>query len=238
MMLVWDTLRSCEDYLTAARREETAEHRAHIYHSLVIRGKLRSAVRWITERETGGVLQPGGRCEKTGDRVLKVLRAKHPEARPPTAASLTPYTGGPPEITPVEITNDTVTAVARRLSGGAGPRGTDSVSLQHWLLRFGAANAELRLIVGDFIEWTSNGRPPWAAYCALMSGRLIALDKQPGIIPIGVGETWCRLMTNCLLKVAGPESKAACSTTQLAGGLEAGIEGAIHAMRVLFKENW
>ena len=70
-----------------------------------------------------------------------------------------------------------------------------------------------------------------------MSGRLIALDKQPGIRPVGVGETWRRLMAKCLLKVAGPEPKAAYGTTQLAGGLEAGIEGAIHAMRVLFKEH-
>ena len=70
-----------------------------------------------------------------------------------------------------------------------------------------------------------------------MSGRLIALDKQPGIRLVGVGETWRRLMAKCLLKVSGPEAKAACSTTQLAGGLEAGIEGAIHAMRVLFEEH-
>ena len=141
--------------------------------------------------------------------MLEVLRAKHPEARPPTAASLTPYTGCPPELTPVDITNDTVMAVAGRLSGGAGPRGTDSVLLQHWLLRFGATSAELRLIVGDFIEWMSNGRPPWAAYRALMSGRLIALDKQPGIRPVRVGDTWRRLMAKCLLKVVGPEAKAA-----------------------------
>ena len=40
-----------------------------------------------------------------------------------------------------------------------------------------------------------------------------------------------------LLKVAGPEAKSACGTTQLAGGLEAGIEGAIHAMCVLFEEH-
>ena len=70
-----------------------------------------------------------------------------------------------------------------------------------------------------------------------MSGRLIALDKQPGIRPVGVGETWRRLMAKCLLKLAGPEAKSACGTTQLADGLEAGIEGAIHAMRVLFEEN-
>ena len=68
------------------------------------------------------------------------------------------------------------------------------MSLQHWILRFGAASAELRLIVGDFLEWLGNGRPMGAAYRALMSGRLIALDKQPGIRPVGVGETWRRMM--------------------------------------------
>ena len=137
----------------------------------------------------------------------------------------------------MDITDNTVTVVAGRLSGGAGPGGTDSVSLQKWLLRFGAASAELRRIAGDFFEWLGNGRPPWTAYCAFMSGRLIALDKQPGIRPVGVGDTWRRLMAKCLLKVVGPEAKSACDTTQLAGGLENRIKGAIHAMRVLFKEH-
>ena len=91
----------------------------------------------------------------------------------------------------------------------------------------------MRLIIGDFIEWLGNGRPPWTAYRALISGRLIALDKQAGIRPVGVGETWRQMMAKCLLRVDGPEAKAACGTTQLAGGLEAGIEDPIHEMRVL-----
>ena len=70
-----------------------------------------------------------------------------------------------------------------------------------------------------------------------MSGRLIALDKQPGIRPVGVGETWRRLMAKCLMRVTGPRLKAACGTAQLAGGVEAGIEGSIHAMRVLWEEH-
>ena len=98
------------------------------------------------------MLQPGGGCEKMGDRVLEVLRAKHQEVWTPNAASLTSYTGCPPELTPADITDDAVTTVVGQISGGAGPRGIDSVSLQHWLLRFGAASAELRLIVGYFIE--------------------------------------------------------------------------------------
>ena len=42
-------------------------------------------------------------------------------------------------------------------------------------------------------------------------------------------------MAKCLLSLAGTEAKAECKTTQLTGGVEAGIEGAIHAMRILCK---
>ena len=134
----------------------------------------------------------------------------------------------------MDITDVTVAEVAGRLSGGAGTGRTDSILLQHWLLRFGSASGELRLIVGDFTEWMGNRQPPWAAYMALMSGRLIVLDKQPGIRPFGVRETWQRLVAKCLLWVTGPEEKAACGKIQLAGVVEAGIEVAIHAMRVLW----
>ena len=53
-MLVEHTLRSCAQYLTAVRRNESAEHWAKTYHILVLRGKLRMVVRWITEGEKGG----------------------------------------------------------------------------------------------------------------------------------------------------------------------------------------
>ena len=48
-MIVEDTLRTCAQYLTVACREELLEHRAQTYHSLVLWGKLRTAVQWITE---------------------------------------------------------------------------------------------------------------------------------------------------------------------------------------------
>ena len=85
-MLVEDTLRSSTQYLTAVRREETAEHRAKTFHGLVLRGKLRTAVRWITEREKGGVLLPEEQFTKTGERVLEVLCTKHLDARPPVCS--------------------------------------------------------------------------------------------------------------------------------------------------------
>ena len=32
-----------------------------------------------------------------------------------------------------------------------------------------------------------NERPQWAAYLALMSGRLIGMDEHPGVHPVGMG---------------------------------------------------
>ena len=154
---------------------------------------------------------------------MEVLCSKQTEAWTPTAESLDSYPDRPPKLTPVDIKDDTVTVVAGGLSGGAGPGGTDWVSLQHWLLRFGTASGELRLTVGDFTEWMGNGRPPWASYRALIISQLIILDKQPGIRPISVGETWRRILAKFLLRVTGTEAKASCGTIKLAGEVEVGI---------------
>ena len=54
--MVQETLCMCAQYLIPTRREESKEHMAKTYHSLVLQGKLWTAVRWIIERETGGVL--------------------------------------------------------------------------------------------------------------------------------------------------------------------------------------
>ena len=97
------------------------------------------------------------------------------------------------------------------------PGDTDSVRLQHWLLRFSVASGELRLIVADLAEWLVNGRPSWAAYRALMSGRLITLEKNPGVSPVGFGKPLRRLMANYVLRLKGQEAKATCGTEQIAG---------------------
>ena len=67
----------------------------------------------------------------------------------------------------------------------------------------------MRLTVEEFTKWLANKRPPWAAYRALMGGWMISLDKQPGVHMVGVGDTWLRLMSKCILCVASQEEKAA-----------------------------
>ena len=47
-MLMEDTLCMCAQYLTVACREDSEEHQAQAYHTLVLQGKMRMVVQWIT----------------------------------------------------------------------------------------------------------------------------------------------------------------------------------------------
>ena len=112
---------------------------------------------------------------KTGDTVKEVLESKHPNLRVPDISLMEKY-DTLPDLVEIDITATTVERVARRLSGSAGPGGTDASNLQHWLLRFGRASAEFRKAVAEFVRWKSNNNPPWIAYRALQAGRLVLLD--------------------------------------------------------------
>jgi hypothetical protein len=234
-MLVEDTLRSMESHLSHKRGQTTPEQRSKIFHQKVLRGNLRGAVRYLTEREKGGILYPDDIDEKTGLTVETVLESKHPDAREPGPDALTAYPYLP-DFVDVDITEDTIEVVARRLSGAAGLGGTDAHALQQWLLRFGNSSRTLRQATAELVDWLANDFPPWAAYRALMAGRLVALDKCPGVRPIGIGETWRRLAAKATLQVAGSDAKELCGIHQLCAGLEAGIEGAIHAIDELWKQ--
>ena len=132
--------------------------------------------------------------------VASVLAIKHPHESPPPRSTLEVYKKMPVFI-PVDITEDVVELVARRLSGSLGHGGTESEALQVWLLKSGEDSKKLCTSVVVF--YLANNIPPWATYRAFMDGRLIALDKQPGVHPVTVGETWRRLFENCVMKVMG-----------------------------------
>ena len=62
-----------------------------------------------------------------------------------------------------------------------------------------------------------------------MAGRLVALDKNPGARPVGIGEAIRCLMAKLVHSITTTHAMGACGTNNLCGGLKAGIEGAIHA---------
>ena len=89
---------------------------------------------------------------------------------------------------------------------------------------------DLRVVVARLDEWMDNSSPPWATYCALMACCLVALDKRPGVRPMGIGETLRRALAKLVMRASGDQANTACGDLQMCAGLEAGIEGATHAL--------
>ena len=56
------------------------------------------------------------------------------------------------------------------------------------------------------------------------------LDKRPGVWPVGIASDWDRAVCKLALPATGINAKAACGSKQLYAGLEAGVEGAVHAV--------
>ena len=216
----------------------TTDHLVKVFTKLMLQGNIRAAVRWITERAGGGVLRASDttHVNQTVMSVMDALKLKHPESQIPPESAL-PCCDSLPYFEDSEITAAHVRTVACRLQGGAGPGGCDS---KHWkdvLLRFGSASGHLRETIAGFCRSLCNSIIPWDNIRALLASRLIALDKCPGVRPIGVGETLRRIVGKAICSVTRFDASVVCGSDQLCAGLQCGIEGAIHAMNELFDAN-
>ena len=108
---------------------------------------------------------------------------------------------------------------------------------------YGTINADLRRAFANFIKKicteklpvdTTKNETPFEAFWAC---RLIPLDKNKGLRPIGVGEVLRRIAEKVVMKVVKEDIKKAAGCLQLCAGQEAGCEAAIHAMHKIFGSN-
>ena len=135
-----------------------------------------------------------------------------------------------PETVPLYFIEYDMMWVTSKLSGTAGALGAEAIELKNWLLRFRCETEELRVVVARLADFMAYAFPPWAAHCASMACRLVALDKRSGVRPVGIGETLRRALAKLVMRAAGDQAKTSCGNLHLCAGLEAGIEGATHAV--------
>ena len=107
-----------------------------------------------------------------------------------------------PPLLHLTVTEDTVKQAAKNLQGAAGPDGLPGDLVKQWLTKFGATSRKLRKVIADLTNLCANttlsdSEAPLIS--ALLDSSLIALDKQPGVRPIGVGTIWRRLMAKTVL---------------------------------------
>jgi hypothetical protein len=88
-----------------------------------------------------------------------------------------------------------------------------------------------------WVDWLSNGLPPYAAYRAINTVRTVALNKTPGVQPLGIGKSWMRLWSDCSHTKTKVAATNVCGNTQLCAVLQSGIEANLHAIRAIWPQS-
>ena len=70
----------------------------------------------------------------------------------------------------------------------------------------------------------------------LLGCQLVALDKCPGVRPIGIGEVPRRIIAKTILLVVREDIQSAVGSLQLYAGQFSGVEAAVHAVRESFQK--
>ncbi len=120
--------------------QDNATSLARRYDAMVLEGKVRAAVRMVTNRGSGGPYCPYDLDSKSGCPVINVLQEKHPDCCVPLEKDFEAYPDATNLLntTLVYCWEECIAKAAARLSGGAGPCGVEAEMLKHWLLQHSA----------------------------------------------------------------------------------------------------
>ena len=214
---------------------------ARAFSSLMFQGKTGAALDLLSHKGTGGVLHvndPATKDDPTSPSVLEVLKTKHPAAQPASAEALLSNCQDPPIAHPVifdQIDASSIRSAALSTTGAAGPSGLDAHCWRRLCTSFHAASRDLCHALALFAKRLSTTLVDPKGLSCFLGCRLIALDKRPGVRPIGVCETVRRIVAKAILYVTKQDIQEAAGSRQLCGGQIAGIEAAVHSVQREFR---
>lgn len=200
------------------------------FATLVRKGNIHAAISLITEHNKGGILD-------LTPEVRSILEAKHPKAQPANPEVL--LQGEIPAVNPILfecLTDATIRKTALAIQGAAGPSMADSYVWRRMLVSFKTASDELCSAVADVARRLATEHVDPSGVKALLNNRLIPLDKNPGVRPIGIGESLRRIIGKAIMTVLKKDIMLAAGVTQVCAGHPAGCEAAIHALRDIFQD--
>ena len=228
--------------LPPMKRHCDANHTARVFSRLMLQGKVKAALRWISGCTSQGVLSLEEVTDSDGHTVLDVLLDKHPpavDAHPEAIMDL----GSAPQPYPTHpvlferLDGDMIRSCALRTEGSAGPSGVDASGWRRLCTSFHAASRDLCNSVAAFARRLSTQFVDPSSLASFTACRLIPLDKAPGVRPIGVCETVRRIIGKAVMCVVGWDVQNAAGSLQLCAGQTAGCEAAVHAMRKIFEDS-
>ena len=200
---------------------------------LMMTGRVNSAMRLLSTSQSAPL-------EVTPELIEK-LQSKHPAAAPLSRNHLVSTLPAPKfeNATFDSIDGVAIKRAAKSTRGGCGPSGMSSELWSRMLcskaftkegddLSFSLARLTRRLCT-ELVDPTT--------ISSLLACRLIGLNKNPGVRPIGIGEVLRRIIGRTVTQHLRSEIIQSAGPLQLAAGQEGGCEAAIHAMNEIYNNN-
>lgn len=208
------------------------------FANLMFAGKTKGALDLLSHSQPGGVLhlqdpsEPGNQDSPT---VRETLINKHPQGQQVNPNCI--VSSPPQEIHPVifdSIDANAIRAASLKITGAAGPSGLDAHEWRRLCTTFGRVSTNLCSALADVAKRLCTTYVDPKVLSPLLASRLIALNKNPGVRPIGIGDTARRIIAKAVLFTVRPDIQDATGCIQLCGGQISGIEAAVHAVRSTF----
>jgi len=211
-------------------------HFAHSFAKLMFAGNTKAALTLLSDHPRGKCLRLNEFVGSTGKTVRDLLVDKHPPAEPlHTGCLISDSTV--PDYHPVifdDLDGNVVREAALHTSGAAGPSGVDAYGWRRLCSAFGSVSGELCCSIAALARRLCTSFIDPLIVSPLVACRLIALDKNPGVRPIGVGEVVRRIIAKAALSIIRSDIQRAAGPIQLCAGQISGVEAAIHSMRTMF----
>ena len=202
-----------------------------IFVRLMLQGKVSAALRWIgTNRST--------RMEVDKE-VLQTLQQKHPiAARLSENAKIKGPLQKVEDVLYENIDGKAIHLAAKRTQGSAGPTGMNSEGWARILCtkQLKSKPDELCDAIATFARKLCKEYVNPCHLHAYTACRLIPLDKNPGVRPVGVGEVLRRIVGKAVTASLKQELIDATCPIQVCAGVKGGIEAAIHALRQIYDD--
>ena len=207
-------------------------------------GKVGPALRLLINKSKGQVLSldsPVNPDNPSSNLVHDLLREKHPPPGPldPDAILLTETP--PPDHDPHfvlfdNLNSDLIRQTALRTTGAAGPSGVDAMGWRRFCISFKTSRDLCQSLASVARRLCTSYVHP-SGLSAFVAGRLMALDKSPGVRPIGIGEVARRIICKAILSIINPDILEAAGPLQLCAGHDSGCEAAVHTIRHLYSDS-
>ena len=130
-----------------------------------------------------------------------------------------------------QINAKTVRKSTMKMHGSHGPSGLHACEWRSVLTHFNQTSIEFCKTIAKLSYTIASKVVPHGNLTAYNACRLIPLDKNPGVRPIGIGEVLSRIIGKTITQCIKSDLKNLRKYFQLCLGQKCGIEYAIHSLR-------